>query len=339
LLIPLVVLATIATIIASQSIITGAFSMTRQAIQLGWLPRLKVTQTSAEGYGQIYVGAVNWTLMIVTCGLTLAFGKSDNLAAAYGISVSATMLATSALLFAAMREFWGWGVFRAGAIAGAFTIVDLTFFAANSSKIASGGYVPLLLAGFVYGIMLIWHRGAKAVSARLQEAVVPIGAFMADIAQKQVPRVPGTAVFLTRTKQDVPPLMVWHLSHNRALHQRLFVLTADTEPVPWVNDAGRLAITEVAPQFWRASARYGFMERPDIPALLGQAHAGGCGIDLSDVTYYVGHETILPRNDGKGLPKWMAACFVIMQRNSTHLGEYFRLPSDAVVEIGRQISI
>ena len=339
LLIPLVVLATIATIIASQSIITGAFSMTRQAIQLGWLPRLKITQTSAKGYGQIYVGAVNWTLMIVTCGLTLAFGKSDNLAAAYGIAVSATMLATSALLFTAMREIRGWGFIRAGGIAGAFIIVDLTFFAANSSKIASGGYVPLLLAGFVYGIMLIWHRGAKAVAARLQEAVVPIGAFMADIAQKQVPRVPGTAVFLTRTKQDVPPLMVWHLSHNRALHKCLFVLTVDTESVPWVNDAQRLAMTEVAPQFWRASARYGFMERPDIPALLGQAHACGCGIDLSDITFYVGHETILPRNDGKGLPKWIAACFVLMQRNSTHLGEYFRLPSDAVVEIGRQISI
>ena len=339
LLIPLVVLATIATIIASQSIITGAFSMTRQAIQLGWLPRLKITQTSAKGYGQIYVGAVNWTLMIVTCGLTLAFGKSDNLAAAYGIAVSATMLATSALLFTAMREIRGWGFIRAGGIAGVFIIVDLTFFAANSSKIASGGYVPLLLAGFVYGIMLIWHRGAKAVSARLQEAVVPIGAFMADVAQKQVPRVPGTAVFLTRTKQDVPPLMVWHLNHNRALHQCLFVLTVDTESVPWVNDAHRLAMTEVAPQFWRASARYGFMERPDIPALLGHAHACGCGIDLSDITFYVGHETILPRNDGKGLPKWIAACFVLMQRNSTHLGEYFRLPSDAVVEIGRQISI
>jgi KUP system potassium uptake protein len=339
LLIPLVVLATIATIIASQSIITGAFSMTRQAIQLGWLPRLKITQTSAEGYGQIYVGSVNWTLMIVTCGLTLAFGKSDNLAAAYGIAVSATMLATSALLFTAMREIWGWGIIRAGAIASAFIMVDMTFFAANSSKIASGGYVPLLLAGFVYGIMLIWHRGSKAVSARLQEAVVPIGTFMADIAQKQVPRVPGTAVFLTRTKQDVPPLMVWHLSHNRALHQCLFVLTVDTESVPWVNDAQRFAMTEVAPQFWRASARYGFMERPEIPALLGQDHACGCGIDLSDITYYVGHETILPRNDGKGLPKWIAACFVLMQRNSAHLGEYFRLPSDAVVEIGRQISI
>jgi KUP system potassium uptake protein len=339
LLIPLVVLATIATIIASQSIITGAFSMTRQAIHLGWLPRLKVTQTSATGYGQIYVGAVNWTLMIVTCGLTLAFGKSDNLAAAYGIAVSATMLATSALLFTAMREIWGWGLIRAGGIAGAFIIVDITFFAANSSKIASGGYVPLLLAGFVYGIMLIWHRGAKAVSARLQEAVVPIGTFMAEIAQKQVPRVPGTAVFLTHTKEDVPPLMVWHLDHNRALHQRLFVLTVDTESVPWVNDAQRLAMTEIAPQFWRASARYGFMERPDLPALLGQARAGGCGIDLSDITYYVGHETILPRNDGKGLPKWIAACFVLIQRNSMHLGEYFRLPSDAVVEIGRQICI
>jgi KUP system potassium uptake protein len=162
---------------------------------------------------------------------------------------------------------------------------------------------------------------------------------MADIVQRQIPRVPGTAVFLTRTKEDVPPLMVWHLNHSRALHQRLFVLTVDTESVPWVNDAGRLAITEVAPQFWRASARYGFMERPDIPALIGQAHACGCGIDLSDITYYVGHETILSRDDSKGLPKWMAACFVMMQRNSTHLSEYFRLPSDAVVEIGRQISI
>ena len=188
LLIPMVVLATIATIIASQSIITGAFSMTRQAIQLGWFPRLKITQTSAEGYGQIYVGAVNWTLMLVTCGLALAFGNSENLAAAYGIAVSATMLATSALLYIAMREIWGWGVVRTGVIAGVFIIVDATFFAANFSKIAAGEYVPLLLAGFAYGIMLIWHRGARAVSARLQEAVVPIGAFMADIAQRQIPR-------------------------------------------------------------------------------------------------------------------------------------------------------
>jgi KUP system potassium uptake protein len=339
LLIPLVALATAATIIASQSIITGAFSMTRQAIQLGWLPRLKVTQTSAAGYGQIYVGAVNWTLMVVTCGLALGFGKSDNLAAAYGIAVSATMLATSALLFIAMREIWGWGIVRAGVFAGVFIIVDATFFAANSSKISSGGYVPLLLAALAYGIMLIWHRGAKAVSARLQESSVPIAVFMSDIVQKQIPRVPGTAVFLTRTNADVPPLMVWHLAHSRALHQRLFVLTVETESVPWVNDIGRLAMAEIAPQFWRASARYGFMEHPDIPALIAQAHALGCGVDPSDITYYVGHETILSRDDGKGLPRWMGACFVLMQRNSMHLSEYVRLPSDAVVEIGRQISI
>ena len=339
LLIPLVVLATIATIIASQSIITGAFSMTRQAIQLGWLPRMKITQTSAKGYGQIYVGAVNWMLMFVTCGLALAFGKSDNLAAAYGIAVSATMLATSALLFIAMREIWGWGIIRAGGIAGAFILVDLVFFSANFSKIASGGYVPLLLAAFVYGVMIIWHRGAKAVSARLHEDVVTIGQFMADISQRKIPRVPGTAIFLTRTKEDVPPVMVWHLSHNRSLHERLFVLTLDTQSVPWVEDGNRLAITEAAPQFWRASARYGFMERPDIPALLQQVHECGCGIDLSDITYYVGHETILSRQDGKGLPKWVVACFAAMQRNCVHLSDYFRLPSNAVVEIGREISI
>jgi KUP system potassium uptake protein len=215
----------------------------------------------------------------------------------------------------------------------------MAFFAANFSKIASGGYVPLILAGLAYGIMLIWHRGACAVSARLQEAVVPIGAFMADVAQRQIPRVPGTAVFLTRTKEEVPPVMVWHLSHNRALHAYLFVLTVETEPVPWVKDAGRVAITEVAPQFWRASAHYGFMERPDIPALLRQAQDCGCGIELSDITYFVGHETILSRDDGKGLPKWVVACFAVMQRNSTHLSDYFRLPSDALVEIGRQIGI
>ena len=173
-LVPLVLLATIATIIASQSIITGAFSMTRQAIQLGWLPRLQITQTSEQGYGQIYVGAVNWLLMIVTLGLTIGFGKSDNLAAAYGIAVSATMLMTTALLFIAMREIWRWTLPAAAAVAGAFFIVDAAFLAANLAKVADGGYVPLLLAAAVYGVMLIWHTGAQAVSARLQETVVPI---------------------------------------------------------------------------------------------------------------------------------------------------------------------
>jgi KUP system potassium uptake protein len=339
LLLPLVVLATIATIIASQSIITGAFSMTRQAIQLGWLPRVHIAQTSAEGYGQIYVGAVNWLLMLVTLGLTIGFGKSDNLASAYGIAVSATMLMTSALLFIAMREIWEWSVFTAGAVAGVFFLVDAGFFAANIMKVAQGGYVPLILAALVYSVMLTWHVGATAVTARLQDAVMPIGAFVANIAEGSIPRVPGTAVFLTRTQRDVPPVMVWHVRHIRALHERIFVLTVTTQSVPWVDDSTRLTFEEIAPRFWRAAARYGFMERPDIPALLQQAHERGCAIDLSDVTYFVGHETVVPRDDEKALPRVVEALFAFMQRNSAHLTEYFRLPTDAVVEIGREISI
>ena len=339
LLLPLIILATVATIIASQSIITGAFSMTRQAIQLGWMPRLRILQTSAAGYGQIYVGSVNWLLMLVTLGLTIGFGKSANLAAAYGIAVSATMLITSALLFIAMREVWKWSIATAGAVAGAFMIVDASFFAANLSKVAEGGYVPLILAALVYGVMLIWHLGAAAVAARLQEQVVPVAAFMATIAEDHIPRVPGTAVFLTRTQRDAPPAMVWSLKHNRALHERLLVLTVDIEPTPWVTSSERLAFEEVAPQFWRASARYGFMEHPDIPVLLREARQLGCAIDLTDVTYYIGHETIIPREDAKALPRWLEALFAAMQRNSAHLTDYFRLPSDAVVEIGRQISI
>jgi KUP system potassium uptake protein len=338
-LLPLVLLATIATIIASQSIITGAYSMTRQAIQLGWLPRLQITQTSEQGYGQIYVGAVNWLLMIVTLGLTIGFGKSDNLAAAYGIAVSATMLMTTALLFIAMREIWCWTLPAAAAVASAFFIVDAAFLAANLAKVADGGYVPLLLAAAVYGVMLIWHTGAQAVSARLQETVVPIATFMARIAEGRIPRVPGTAVFLTRTERDAPPVMVWHLKHNRALHERLFVLTVRTEAVPWIEDATRLTFKEIAPRFWRATARYGFMERPDIPALLRTARAGGCGVGLADVTYYVGHETVVPSDSEKGLPRWLEALFAAMQRNSVHVSDYFKLPRDAVVEIGREIAI
>jgi KUP system potassium uptake protein len=338
-LVPLVLLATIATIIASQSIITGAFSMTRQAIQLGWMPRLHIVQTSEQGYGQIYVGAVNWLLMLVTLGLTIGFGKSDNLAAAYGIAVSATMLMTTALLFIAMREIWRWTLPAAAAVAGAFFIVDAAFLAANLAKIADGGYVPLLLAAAVYGVMWVWHVGVRAVSARLQESVVPIASFMASIAEDKIPRVPGTAVFLTRTEHDVPPLMVWHMKHNRALHERLFVLTVLIEPVPRIDDDARLSFEEIAPHFWRAAAHYGFMERPDIPALLETAHAGGCGVDLSDVTYYIGHETIVPSEDKNKLSRWVEALFAVMQRNSGHVSDYFKLPRDAVVEIGREVAI
>jgi KUP system potassium uptake protein len=339
LLIPLVALATLATIIASQSIITGAFSMTRQAILLGWLPRLQITQTSSAGYGQIYVGVVNFLLMLVTIGLTIGFGKSDNLAAAYGIAVSLTMLMTSALLFIAMREVWGWSLIAAGSVAAFFLVIDSAFFLANLTKVAEGGYVPLLLAIAIYGIMWIWHRGAAAVTARMHESLIPIPDFMAKIQSDNIPRVPGTAVFLTRTTQDTPPVMVWHVKHNRALHEQLFVLRVEILPVPWLASNERISVKEVASNFWRAEARYGFMERPHIPQLLLASKSHGCTVNLSDVTYYVGRESVVGREDGLGLPVWQEALFAMMERNAAHVSDFFSLPSDQVVEIGRQISI
>lgn len=339
LLLPLIGLATVATIIASQSIITGAFSMTRQAIQLGWMPRMFIKQTSSEGYGQIYVGAVNWSLMIVTLGLTVGFGKSDNLASAYGIAVSLTMLMTSALLFIAMREIWHWSLPAAGAVATVFLIIDSAFFLANLSKIAEGGYVPLLLAVSVYGVMWTWHRGWAAVSARMHETLMPVPEFMAKIAAKGIPRVPGTAVFLTRAERDTPPVMGWHVKHNRALHENLFVLRVEVLSVPWVATANRLRLEEVVPNFWHAEARFGFMERPHIPELLAESKALGCTADLADVTYYVGHETVISREDGLGLPVWQERLFAAMERNSVHVSDFFSLPQDCVVEIGRQIAI
>ncbi len=339
LLVPLVILSTLATIIASQAIITGAFSMTRQAIRLGWLPRLAVRQTSSDGYGQIYVGTVNWLLMVVTLGLTLGFRKSDSLASAYGIAVSLTMLMTTVLLYIAMREIWKWSAPVAGLLAGFFLVVDAAFFTSNLVKLLDGGYVPLLLAAAVYGAMWVWHHGTQAVAARLIEQTVQVGDFTAQAVAHQTPRVPGTAVFLTRTDMDVPPSLVWHLEHNKALHERIVVLTVDTAQVPFVSEAERLGIDEIAPNFWRAKAKFGFMERPDIPALLGTAVERGCDLGLDDATYYVGHATIMHRDDGGGMPRWLEAVYAAMERNASHVGDVLRLPPDATVELGRQVSI
>ena len=339
LLAPFVVLATVATIIASQSIITGAFSMTRQAMQLGWLPRLRITQTSALGYGQIYVGTVNWLMMIVTISLTLVFRKSDNLAAAYGIAVSATMLMTTVLLYMAMREYLRWNLLLSAAVAGCFLIVDSAFFLSNAAKIAEGGYVPLGLAAVVYGVMWLWHSGRAAVTKAITEQHISVEDFMAALEKKGVPRVPGTAVFLTRSITGVPPVMAWHVYHNRALHERVMVLNVSIEPVPWVRREDRLRFTQEAPNFWRATAHFGFMERPDIPAALREAKEKGCGISLEDVTYYIGHETVMPREGGEGLPTWQVSLFSVLDRNEAKVTDFFKLPRNDVVEIGREVAI
>ncbi len=339
LLAPYVILATVATIIASQAIITGAFSMTRQAMQLGWLPRLRITQTSALGYGQIYVGAVNWLLMVVTLSLTLIFRKSDNLAAAYGIAVSATMLMTSVLLFMAMRQHLRWSLAFSSAVAGCFIVVDSAFLLANSMKIAEGGYVPLTLAALVYGAMWVWHSGRNAVTDALIEKQPSLADLFGELEQRNVPRVRGTAIFLTRSKRGVPPVLAWHLQHNRSLHEKVMIVNVIIEPVPVVGPAERLQFTQEAPNFWRATAHFGFMERPDIPAVLREATAKGCSLTLEDVTYYVGHETVVPREDGKGLASWHVALFAVMDRNAARVTDFFKLPVNDVVEIGREVAI
>jgi KUP system potassium uptake protein len=339
LLVPMVLLATVATVIASQAIITGAFSMTRQAINLGWLPRLAIKQTSAQGYGQIYVGAVNWILMVVTIALTVGFQKSDNLASAYGIAVSLTMLMTTVLLFIAMREIWHWNVWAAGAVAGFLFIVDCAFFTANLAKVIDGGYVPLVLAAVIYSCMWIWHRGQEASQLQFGESVATLAEFNAEIAAEHVARVPGTAVFLTRSDADIPPVLLWHLRQNRSLHENLIMLKVRTAPVPWIDDTKRLRIKPLAPNFWRIDATFGFMTHLDVPAVLADAKQRGCRVDLSDVTYYVGHSTVTHRRDGKGIPRWQQALYSMMERNSLDVADVLQLPEDHTVELGRHVAI
>jgi hypothetical protein len=314
-------------------------NMTRQAIALGWMPRLRVTQTSEEGYGQIYVGSVNWLLMVATLALTIIFRKSDNLAAAYGIAVSLTMLLTSVLLFIAMREIWGWSPVKAGAIALVFLVVDCGFFTSNLTKVLEGGYVPLLLAVAVYGVMWIWHRGTSAVRARVMADEVPLKQFVEIIGSHDVARVPGSAVFLTRADSETPPVLVWHVRKNRSLHEYVLILKLVVTSSPRTKPSERLQIERIADKLWRIEARHGFMERTNVLAVLDDCRTKGVEMDRDDVTFYVGHETIIPREGRRGIPRWQEAVFAAMARNSVRITDVLKLPHNQVVEIGREVAI
>ncbi|MEE9659891.1 potassium transporter Kup [Enterobacter cloacae complex sp. CARB60] len=337
--VPLIILAALATIIASQAIITGAFSMTRQAIQLGWLPRLRIKQTAAESYGQIYIGIINWLLMVVTIGLVVFFKSSDKLAAAYGIAVSLTMLMTTGLLFVAMREVWRWSLARSVVIALCFLVIDATFLFANLIKVLEGGYIPLLMAAAICTVMLIWHRGVKAVSASVGEKGVSVDAFFAQLQQKTVPRVAGSAVFLTRTQNNIPPVMRWHVARNRALQQDVLSLTIDILNVPYVGEEQRIRVEQRAPGYWHGVAQYGFMEHPDIPHLLQGVSEINALFATDDATWYVGHETIVAGEGEAGMAAWQRHIFAFMKRNCTHVINHYHLPSDRVVEISRRVAV
>jgi KUP system potassium uptake protein len=336
---PLVVLATVATVIASQAVITGGFSMTRQAIQLGLLPRLQIIQTSAAGYGQIYLPTVNWLLMAVTLLLAIGFGSSSGLAAAYGIAVSATMLATTVLLSMAIREIWKWSLPAVILIGVGFALVDGGFLSANMMKLAQGGWVPLMLGALVCSVMLIWQKGNAAVQEQVDKMQIPISDIVSQIAKGHVPRVPGTAVFVARITRDVPPIVVWHLRHIRSLHGSIVIVNVVTELVPYVAPENQVEVREIAPQVWRAHVHFGFMQQPDLHSLLERAQAKGYPVDSSNVTYFVGRETVASRGRGKGLPRLVEGTFAFLLRNSTETIEYLHLPRDMVVEIGRQFAI
>ena len=334
--VPLVLLATLATIIASQSIISGAFSMTRQAIQLGLCPRLHITQTSGEGYGQIYVGFVNWVLMAVTLGLTIAFRSSDNLAAAFGIAVSLTMLLTSMLMFLAMREIWRWSLPVSLMVSGLFVVVDLSFVSANLMKVFQGGFVPLVIAAVIFFLIWTWRSGREVMLQKLERDTMPLDRFIVQMHDK--PRVSGTAIYLTSRTDVVPVPLLHNLKHNKVIHQRIVLLHVVTENVPYVAADRRIEVTHLMDDFHSMIVHYGFMEQPDIPQVLDSCSPQQLQFNLMDTSFFVGRLTVI----STAASRWTrirSRLFEVMHRNALPATEFFRIPPNRVIELGGQIEI
>ena len=334
--VPLVALATAATVIASQSIISGTFSMTRQAIQLGLCPRLHITQTSSEGYGQIYVGFVNWALMALTLGLALSFRSSDNLASAFGIAVALTMLLTSLLMFIAMREVWRWSLPLSIAVAGLFVVVDLSFVAANMMKVLEGGWVPLVVGATLYFAMSTWWQGRAALASQLERDTLPLKDFIAQVRGKS--RVAGTAVYMTSRIDVVPVPLLHNLKHNKVLHERIVLLHVVTRNIPRVPPDKRIEIVHLGENFHSVVAYYGFMQNPNIPRVLERCSSQDLRFNMMETSFFVGRVKIVRKRKS---PFGAARCklFEIMHRNALAATEFFRIPPNRVIELGSQVEL
>jgi KUP system potassium uptake protein len=336
----MVVLATVATVIASQAVISGAFSLTQQAIQLGYSPRFDIHHTSAHEKGQVYIPEINWLLMFATVGLVFGFQTSTNLAAAYGMAVTTTMVITTLLAFVVARERWGWGVGLAGLVTGLFLVVDVAFFGANVIKIAHGGWFPLLVASCVYAVMTTWHTGRRLVVRRLAASEVPLSQFFETVRAKPPVRVPGTGVFMTARPEGAPPILVHHLTHNKVLHEQIVLLTVSIADVPWVDPESSIEVDKLGDGFWRVVARFGFMDATDVPAALERARAQGLNWKTEDTTYYLAHLTLFVHQAGRlGMMEWRDKLFVFLSRNARRATNFFQIPPDRVVEIGIQLEI
>jgi KUP system potassium uptake protein len=335
---PLVALATLATIIASQAIITGSFSMTRQAMQLGWFPGVRIRQTSAEQYGQIYVPFVNWTMMSFTVALAVGFGSSDRLAGAYGTAVSTTMVLTTALLYHVMRNRWRWTIGQAVAVIVILLVVDLSFFSANLLKIREGGWIPLAFGALVFITMTTWHYGVDTLHRRNAARSQQPARFFSSLHSGDVVRVPGTAVFLTRLGKRIPPIIVNYVKHSRSLHKIVVALTVSFEDVPRIHAKDRVRVAKLDDGFWHVTVHFGFVEIPDLPAVLDAARKQGVPV-VSDAVYYIERNDLVSRSHRHVLARLRVALFSFMSRNSARAIDRFKIPSNALIEIGRRIEL
>lgn len=336
LLVPLIVLATMAAIIASQAMISGAFSLTQQCVQLGYSPRVTIIHTSKQEHGQIYIPEVNNALMIGCLLVVLGFRSSTALGAAYGIAVTGTFLMTTALLFTVARTWWGWSKLHALSLVLPFVIIDGAFFGANLLKIRQGGWVPLTIAFFLFILMTTWNRGREIVQDLLRRGMLPIDLLLADIENRKTVRVPGLAVFMTREPEGAPVVLLHHLKHNKVLHEQVVLLSILSEEVPEIPNAERIKIEKLSQGFYRITARYGFMESTDVPGILARAREAGLDSKPLDTTYYLGREQLIPTGTTP-LWKWRKKLFVFMSRNSRSATAFYGIPPNRVVELGAQI--
>jgi KUP system potassium uptake protein len=338
LVVPYVLLATVAAVIASQALISAVFSLTRQAVQLGYSPRVEIRHTSATTIGQIYVPSVNQALAIATIALVIGFRSSSALAAAYGIAVTATMGITTILAYVVARQVWHWSRWTAGVITAVFITIDLAFFGANLLKVLHGGWVPLVIATLVFSLLSTWKTGRMVLGRRLRERAYPFDLFLKDLNRTRPHRVPGTAIFMTGSGAGVPPTLIHNLRHNKVLHANIVLLTVATEDVPHVSKERAIEVEPLSAGFFRVTLRYGFMEEPSVPEAISNARARGLPIDKDDITYFLGRETLLPANQ-PGMAPWREKLFALMSRNAMRATAFFRIPPERVVELGMQVEL
>jgi KUP system potassium uptake protein len=335
---PMVALATMATIIASQAVISGAFSLSRQAVQLGLFPRLEIRHTSESEIGQIYVPQINWGLMLCVLTLIVMFQSSSNLASAYGVAVTGSLAIDTLVVFVVVQLVWRWKLWQALLVCGFFLAIDLVFFSSAMLKIVEGGWFPLVVGAIVFLLLSTWFKGRSILRGQLREDSIPVEKFVARVAEGKPTRVPGTAVFMTSDLVHIPFTLLHNLKHNKVLHDRVVFLSVATEDRPFVRDGERLLLEELGKGFYKLQVRYGFKESPNMPRALALCQPLGLKFDLMDTSFFLGHEKLVPGLHSK-MYRWRDKLFIWMSRNALSATEFFRLPSNRVVEVGTQVEL